>query len=338
MRSSPADLASAGVMVTGAGGFAGRYLMETLALHGASPSASPLRLPDRAGFARLLRAVRPQAVVHLAARTFLPTAADDPAGAVETNVEGTRSVLEALRDADPDAGVRLVFVSSSYVYRVDAGGPPGGPTGSPTTSPLDEDAPLDPASVYGRTKLAAELMCRIWCESARTRPLIVLRPFNHTGPGQKPSFAAPRFARQTALIEAGKAEPVLHTGDLSFRRDFCDVRDVVRAYARAALGAVPPGTYNLARGTSVALAELAEFFRSRSKVPFEIRQHIDPQRASEARELCGRAARIHEACGWSPEIPLEKTLTDLLDEWRTRIAAGEVGEPDAVAAVQPETR
>ncbi len=322
MGRSPADpspVSSSGrVLVTGAGGFAGRHLMELLSEDGSCPSASPLRLPDRTGFARLLETVRPEAVVHLAGCTFLPDAADDPLWAVEANVDGTRSVVEALRDADPESKIRLVFVSSSHVYRHDAGGPASGP--------LDEDSPVDPATVYGRTKLAAELLCRIWCESGRPRPLIVFRPFNHTGPGQKPSFAAPRFARQTALIEAGAAEPVLYTGDLSFRRDFCDVRDVVRAYARAALGAVPPGTYNLARGRSVALAEVAEFFRSRSRVPVEIRQRMEPGRASEARELCGQALRIHEACGWRPEISLEKTLADLFEEWRARVAAGNFGE------------
>src|SRR6185369_9814438 len=111
----------------------------------------------------------------------------------------TRSVLEALRQADPDGRVRLVFASSGQVYRA-------------AESALDEEAAVEPASVYGRTKLAAEIFCGLWCEAYPRRPLWVFRAFNHMGPGQRPQFAASSFARQVALMESGLAEPVLRTG------------------------------------------------------------------------------------------------------------------------------
>ena len=301
------------VIVTGAGGFVGPHLMAHLEGSGIAAVASKLRLPDRRGFARLVADEKPDAVVHLAAVSFLPDAQRDPIAAYATNVEGPRSVLEALGEADPEGRARMIYVSSGHVYR------------SAGENPIDESFPVDPQSIYGSTKLAGEIVCRIHCQAAPARPLVIFRPFNHTGPGQRPSFAAPSFARQTARIEAGRQEPVLYTGDLSVRRDFCDVRDVVRAYALAIRGDVPPGTYNLASGRAPSLQEIAEHYRSRSKVPFEILPRIEPGRRSETREIRGSAERIREAAGWRAEIPLEKTLDDLLEEWRSRVARGQDG-------------
>jgi len=294
-------------VVTGAAGFAGRHLLRHLESSGAEPLPSEVRLPDRAAFARLLEEARPAAVVHLAAVSFLPAAERDPERAIAANVDGTRSILEALRQADPDGRVRLVFASSGQVYRAAEGA-------------LDEDAAVEPASVYGRTKLAAELFCRLWCEASRRRPLWVFRAFNHIGPGQRPEFAASSFARQVALMESGQAEPVLRTGDLAVRRDFTDVRDVVRAYGLAALGKFPPGTYNLASGRTVSLAELAGHYRARSRIAFEILGRPEAGREGEVREVRASAERLRAACGWTADITLERTLDDLLADWRSRVA------------------
>ncbi len=302
------------VLVTGADGFGfvGEHLLRYLQEQGAAAYPSKVWLPDRDGFARAVSESRPDAVIHLAAISFLPDAEGDPLQAYRVNVDGTRSVLEALRDADPEGRIRMVFISSGHIYQA-AG-----------DIPMDEDFPVDPRSVYGQTKMAAEITCRLWCSVEPRRPLVIFRPFNHTGPGQRPIFAAPNFAKQVALIEAGRMDPVLETGDLSTRRDFCDVRDVVRAYALAASGGVPPGTYNLASGRAPSLLEVAEYYRSRSMVAFEIRQKIEPGRRGEIREIRGSAERILKAAGWRAEIPLEQTLDDLLAEWRSRVAAGDV--------------
>jgi GDP-4-dehydro-6-deoxy-D-mannose reductase len=285
--------------------------MPRLESQGFDARASAIHLPDRERLGGLLAELRPAAVVHLAAVSFLPAAERDPQGAAWVNVKGTESVLDALDDVDRQGGIRMVFASTGHVYR------PGG------ERPLDEDSPLEPQSVYGRTKLEAERICREACQAGSGRPLWIFRAFNHTGPGQRPDFAAPSFARQTARIEAGLEEPVLRTGDLAVRRDFCDVRDVVRAYSGAAGGDFPPGTYNLASGRAASLAEMAGFYRSLSGVPFEIRPRSEPGRAGEAREFRGSAERIRNAAGWRPEIPLETTLRDLLAEWRARVVAGE---------------
>jgi len=347
------------VLVTGSEGFVGRHLLEALGAPRFVPIISRVWLPDRAGLARLIREERPDAVIHLAAVSFLPDADRDPAGAWRANVDGTVSVLEALGDADPDARIRLVFVSSAHVYRL-AG-----------SAPIDETSPLEPAGAYGMTKLAAELACRaierrpdplpsktfaegensrrsrsddsgptsddVGARAALTvpvfgggrtgraeRPLIIFRPFNHAGPGQRPEFAVPGFARQAALIEAGRLPPVLRTGNLSHSRDFTDVRDIARAYVLAAEGRVPPGTYNLASGRSVPLAGVAAHFRDRCRRPFEIQERRDPRRADDVPDMRGSAEKIRSACGWRPEIPFERTLDDVLGEWRRKVAEGTV--------------
>jgi GDP-4-dehydro-6-deoxy-D-mannose reductase len=310
------------VIVTGAEGFVGRHLLRCLEARGLEARGTTIEslpLPDRAGFARLA-AARPEAVVHLAGISFVPDAERDPAGALTANVDGTRSVLEGLRDADAGGKARMVFISTAQVYRPSGGGA------------IDEDCPIEPRSVYGFTKLAGEAICRVLCQVQPARPLVVFRPFNHTGPGQRPDFAASNFARQVALIEAGKQEPVLHTGNLSARRDFCDVRDVVEAYAMAAAGQVPPGTYNIAAGRTVSLAEVAEHYRSIAAVKFEIREKREKVRQGEAPEVRGSADRLTRAAGWRPAITLEKTLGDMLAEWRAAVAGGSGGTGAAAAA------
>ena len=313
------------VIVTGAEGFVGGHLLRSLAARGLEPRGTTidsLPLPDRAGFARVASlAGGPAAVIHLAGISFVPQAERDPAGALVANLDGTRSVVEGLRDADPGGRSRLVFISSSQVYR------------PREAVAIDEDSPLEPRGVYGLTKLAGEALCRILCQVDPPRPLVIFRPFNHTGPGQRPDFAAANFARQVALIEAGKQEPVLHTGSLSSRRDFCDVRDVVEAYALAAAGAVPPGIYNIASGRTVSLAEVAEGFRSIATVRFEIRERKEKVREGEIREVRASAERLRRASGWRAAIPLEKTLADMLAEWRAAVAEGRVvAEPQGPPA------
>jgi len=301
------------VLVTGAdeSGFVGPHLMRCLEERNFTALPSDVWLPDRDGFARLAETFRPHAVIHLAAISHLPEAEKDPLKAYSVNVDGTRSVLDGLRQADPEGRIRMVYISTGHLYR-SAGG-----------EAIGENFPVDPRSIYDRTKLAAELVCHIWCSLEPRRPLVIFRPFNHTGPGQRPIFASPNFARQAALIEAGRQEPVLHTGNLSSRRDFCSVKDVVRAYAMAAGGEVPPGTYNLASGRSTSLREIAGHFLKRCRVSFEIRQKVDLVRCDEIQEIRGSAERIFRAAGWRAEIPLEKTLDDLLDHWRERVASGE---------------
>jgi GDP-4-dehydro-6-deoxy-D-mannose reductase len=303
------------VLITGGTGFAGRQLASLLLERGHEPLSTSrsagegaagmtrLDLPDEARCREVLAAFRPDAVVHLAGISFVPEAEREPTRAVEVNLEGTLGLLAALRRADPDGRVRLVHVSTGQVYDARTGGP------------LGEDAPLLPQSTYARSKLAAELAVEDWTRG-EGRPAVIFRPFNHVGPGQRQCFAVSNFARQVALIEKGAAAPLLRTGSLRARRDFCDVRDVARAYLLAAEGRVPPGTYNIASGFSASLASIVEDLRGLALKPFDVQVDDALLREGEDRHPPGDARRLRAASGWEPSIPLEASIRDALEWWR----------------------
>ncbi len=295
--------------MTGGEGFVGHHLVTRLEScgHEVVPTSRDgevgqrLKLPDRARTRELISDLAPDAVFHLAGVTSVGAAAHDPADAYTVNVLGTHSLLEAIDAERPEC--HLVYVSSSSVY---------GP--SPATGqPLTEDSPTRPRDVYGWTKLAAESTVHA-CADRFT----ILRPFNHTGPGQRPDFALPDFARQIVAVERGEQEPALAVGDLSVCRDFVDVRDVVNAYA-GVLDLEPVGqTFNVCAGTSVRLADLVALLCKHATVNVEI--VVDPGRVRD-RDVdlqVGSGASLQSATGWVPSTPLEKTMEDLLEDWRRR--------------------
>lgn len=311
------------LLVTGGSGFVGGHLLPLLRSRGhdyrftstselPDPRCLRLHLPDEKRCLEILEASRPQAVIHLAGMAFVLEAEKDPVRAAEVNVEGTLGILKALRAFDPAGKVRYVHVSTSQVYEARTGGS------------LDEEAPLCPPNVYARTKLAAELLVPIYARSDG-REFVIFRPFNHIGPGQRETFAASSFARQVAAMERGLAagaegesSAALEVGDLDVRRDFCDVRDIVKAYCLAAEGRVPQGIYNLASGTATALSTVVDCLGRLSARPFEVRVKKERLRPAEAPSVSGSAAKVKSVCGWKAEIPLEVSLGDTLEWWRKR--------------------
>ncbi|MCW5893812.1 MAG: GDP-mannose 4,6-dehydratase [bacterium] len=308
------------VLVTGAGGFAGAHV--TAALHAAGHAAHALvhgpgpgpadaaavhrgDVCDAEELARLVRTVAPEAVVHLAAFANPAAAEHDPAAAYRVNVGGTLALLGALRAQAP--GARLLLVSSCLVYG-------DVPRAEP---PVDEAASVAPRTVYGASKAAAEITALQWAR-AYGLDVVVARPFNHTGPGQAPSYVCAALARQVAAIEAGRQEPVLHTGNPDPVRDLVDVRDVAAAYlallARGRRGTV----YNVCTGGGSSVAEIVAQLRTLARVPLTAR--IDPARTrpGDAERLVGSPARIAADTGWQARIPLADTLADVLGEWRAR--------------------
>jgi GDP-4-dehydro-6-deoxy-D-mannose reductase len=181
--------------------------------------------------------------------------------------------------------------------------------------PVREDRPPAPRTAYGVSKAAADLI------AARAGPtwrlsVLRMRPFNHVGPGQRLGFVAPDFAAQVAAAERGLAPPVIRVGDLSGRRDFTDVRDIVAGY-RAALDRGSPGeAYNLCSGRSVAIEEILRFFVDRARVTIEIRRDERRLRPVEVAEFRGDGRRAAGELGWKPEIPLDRSLSEVLEEWR----------------------
>ena len=305
-------------LVTGATGFAGRHLCRRLleaghevvgtALSDEEAQGAPhpvvrCDITDAAAVDALFRQTRPDAVFHLAAVTSVREATHDPEAALGTNVEGTRHLLEStFRNA---AGATFVAISSGEVYgRVRL-----------EDLPIRESQPVAPVHLYGETKAAVERLCQDYAQRLR---IIVLRPFNHIGPGQSPRFVVSSFAKQVADIEAGRAEPVLRVGNLAAERDFSHVRDVVEAYLLAVARCEPATPYNVCSGVAVPIRRVLDLLLSMSRVRVRVEQDPDRLRPSDIPVLCGCPEKLERATGWTRRYRLEQTLADVLAAWRQR--------------------
>lgn len=263
-----------------------------------------------AGLCAALGVLRPDAVVHLAARASVAESFADPLPAWEVNLGGTLRLIEALRAAAPDC--RLLHVSTGEVYGLSFA----------SGAPLDEAAPLRPANPYAASKAAAEIA--VAEATLRGLRAIRLRPFNHSGPGQAAAFALPAFARQVARIEAGLQPPEMAVGALDRWRDLLDVRDICAGYVAvlARFDALPAGgVFNLATGAPVRIGDLVEALRVRARVDFAVREAPALQRPTDLRYASGVARAARAALGWAPQVPLAATVEAVLADWRARVAA-----------------
>lgn len=306
------------VLVTGAAGFVGSHLLELLEQDGADIVAwlrpgteAPVKgrgvrwitveMQDRREVNAALGDTLPSAIYHLAG---VPHVGDSWSHTYETfagNVLSTHYLFDALRCHQLNP--RVLITSSATVY-------------TPSSKAIAESDPVNPNSPYGTSKLAQEMVARRSWEDQGI-PGLIARSFNHVGPRQSPSFVAPSMAKQIAEIEAGRKEPVLVMGNLDTQRDIMDVRDTVRAY-RALMQAAKPGVpYNVCSGTPVAIRTLVDLFVAKAKVPIEIVQDPARLRPNDTPIVLGDRSRIEADTGWSPEIPLEKTVDDLLTYWRS---------------------
>lgn len=317
------------VLVTGAGGFVGRHLTAELVrrldegdrivalTHGDGPTPSarcetrPLDLLDAAATRGLVEEVRPTHVVHLAARSSVQGAAGAPEETWRVNLVGSLHLAEAVRRHA--AGATLLFVSSGEVYgRAFLSG-----------RPLGEGEVPQPANAYARTKLAGEMMLADVLPS-ETR-LVVIRAFNHTGPGQDERFVLPSFAGQIARVEAAGGAGVIEVGDLTASRDFLDVRDVVAAYRGLILrsDALPRRVlYNVASGTTRRIADILDGLRALAEAEIEVRVAPDRLRPSEIPVASADPGLIRRDTGWEPVVPWDETLRSLMAEARRRSGSG----------------
>jgi len=303
-------------LITGARGFVGPHLIDHLRSHGDEVVPVDLDrgpdLRDGSGWIETMADVGPEVVYHLAGWSDVGGSWNDPYTTFEVNVGGTVSILEAARRA----GVRrVVLISSAEVYGAVAA----------DRLPITEDHPLLPGSPYGASKQAAEAAA-LQFNRGHGLDVVIVRPFNHIGPGQSPRFAAPAFATQIAAAEAAgddEATPPLRHGDLSPERDLTDVRDVVRAYRLLAGSGRAGECYNVCSGRSTAMSQLLATLCSLSTTSIET--EIDPARLRpiEVQTQRGSPAKLIEATGWEPTIPLDQTLGDVLDDARRRQRATE---------------
>jgi GDP-4-dehydro-6-deoxy-D-mannose reductase len=313
------------ILVTGASGFAGSHLVDFLSRSGRAVVAwhRPAKLDtergaeDRPGVAAeavdlldpaAVRAaaarVRPAVVYHLAGAAHVGESWSRTESTFLINVRGTHHLLEGLRLAD--VAPRFLVPSSALVYRS-------------ADEALTEDHPLVPQSPYGVSKLAQELLaCRAIGDGVA---VTIARAFNHFGPRQDPSFVASSFARQIAEIESGRHAAELLVGNLDARRDLTDVRDTIRAYAMLADRGQPGRAYNVCSGHAVTVRELLDGLLARARTNIKVRVDTDRYRPNDMPLLVGDPSRIQREVGWKAEIPLERTLDDLLAYWRGQITA-----------------
>lgn len=306
-------------LVTGANGFVGPHLARALAargggVHGVAIGDSPEGLPldgwwsadvqDAVSITTVVEAVQPDAVVHLAGQSSAALSFEDPRATFQINALGTWNLLSAVHTAAPRA--RVLVVGTSEVY---------GP--QPEGSRVAEDAPFRPVSPYGLSKAAADAFAEV-AHRAWGLDVVRTRSFAHAGPGQTPRFALPSFAQQIAAIEAGRADPVLRVGNLEVTRDITDVRDVAEAYVVLLERGRAGAAYNVCRGEGVRLTALAQALVGRARR--SIRIEVDPARVrpADVPYLVGDPSAIERDSGWRARIPMDRTLDDLLAEWRER--------------------
>jgi GDP-4-dehydro-6-deoxy-D-mannose reductase len=297
------------ILVTGASGFVGRHLMTALAT--AYPHAAlltpPVDVRNAAEVDAAVRAGKPDVCIHLAAVSAIAAAQLAPDHTWQVNLHGTLHLAWALSRHAPDC--QVLFVSSSDAY---------GTSFKPGIK-LDESAPLAPATVYAETKAAADLV--LGGMAAQGLRVVRLRPFNHTGPGQSAEFVVSAFAHQLVRIAAGVQAPVIEVGNLETWRDFLDVRDVCAAYiACIAKGeSLVPGTIlNLSSGQARRIGDVLADLAALAGVEIEIKVDASRIRTTDVRMACGNAARARDLLGWTPVIPWEHTLRDVLNDCRAR--------------------
>lgn len=313
-------------LITGANGFVGQQLCKTLQQSGHHVIAVTSRAGQSIPFAQesfncdirqaqdigqIVRTTSPSNIVHLAAITHIPKSFEVPELTWQTNVLGSINVLEAVRKFAPDCFI--LFVSSADVYGA----------AFKQNVPLDETIPCLPQNPYAASKLAAETAFYEYFR--RGIRGVVARPFNHIGAHQSPDFVTASFARQIALIEAGKQEPILTVGDLQASRDFLDVKDVCKAYENLLTMATQPHDsckcFNISSGRSHRISEVLSTLLGLSRSQITVQQDPARMRPSDIPFAVGDSRRLQLFSGWAPTINLNETLGNLLDFWRTEVAA-----------------
>jgi GDP-4-dehydro-6-deoxy-D-mannose reductase len=305
------------VLVTGAAGFAGSYVVQALGrpevvtgwTHHAPPpgeiallaSWERVDLVNQSEVQSAIARLKPSAVIHCAGAPNVAHSWRDTLTPLSANVLATHHLFDALRRTGMPC--RVVVVGSAEVY-------------ARSSEALTEQSPVAPSNPYGFSKLAQEQLA---FRAAREDGIdvIVTRSFNHIGPRQSAAFAAPNMARQIAMIEAGVAEPVIKTGNLEAQRDLTDVRDVARAYVALLDHGASSTAYNVASGTARTMRSVLDALVSRARVQVRVETDAALMRPVDKPIVIGDATRLRQATGWRPEVPFEQTLDDLLNYWRS---------------------
>ncbi len=312
-------------LVTGISGFVGSHMAEFLLANNVEVTGTirhrsrmdhikhlkdiqltECELRDPFSVEHLIQEVKPDLIFHLAAQSFVPTSWNSPMDTIHNNIAGQVNILEAVRRFDLDCKIQLACSSEEYGHV------------EPDEVPIKETNPLRPLSPYAVSKVCQEYLGYQYFKSYGLH-IIPTRTFNHTGPRRGENFVTSNFSKQIAEIEKAKKPPVLYVGNLEAKRDFTDVRDVVRAYWLALEKGQPGETYNIASGKCYTIQEMLDLLLSFSTIEIEVKEDPARLRPSDVEILLGDYTLFHQTTGWKPEIPFEQTMEDLLNYWRERV-------------------
>jgi GDP-4-dehydro-6-deoxy-D-mannose reductase len=301
------------VIITGIEGFVGPHLKNELEqnkievfgtylldpVH-SSPNFFHMDVLNPSEIHTVLFDIQPDAIIHLAGFSSVRKSFEQPALCKKVNVDGTENLLKTV--ARLGLTPKILMINSGEIY------------GIPQSLPITESHSLSPRSPYGESRILQEKVCQNYIEELGFH-IVIARSFNHTGPGQTESFAIPGFAKQIVAIERGEQRP-LFVGNLQAIRDYSDVRDVVRAYYALLLQGKNEERYNVCSGNGYRMQDLLNILKSLANV--DIHVQVDPSRLrpTDIPELIGDYTKIRIATGWTPQIPIETTLFDVLEFWR----------------------
>lgn len=313
-------------LITGITGFVGSHLAEHLLSQGVQVFGAARWRSDRENIAHLenkiklvecdindassvkqmLSEVKPDRIYHLAGQSSVAASWNSPSETINTNVAGQINILEAVRSLDPDIRMHIPGSSEEYGFVEE------------NDLPLTESSQLRPLSPYGVSKVAQDLLGYQYFKSHGLQ-IVRTRAFNHTGPRHADIFVTSSFAKQAAMIEKGIADPVIRTGNLDAKRDYSDVRDIVRGYVLALEKGEPGDVYNICSGRAVSIKEILDIILSFSSKKISVEQDPSRMRPSDIPVTVGDHSKFSLKTGWKPGIPLEKTLRDIFDYWIERL-------------------
>jgi GDP-4-dehydro-6-deoxy-D-mannose reductase len=304
-------------LIIGVTGFVGKYLAEELVNAGwdvcgtrLPTETTDLDIPmsgldilDASAVKSFLNRVKPDCVFHLAAQSSVAVSWEKPALTVDVNIKGAINLLEAVREMESPPRVLLIGSGEEYGYVM------------PEDLPVSEDTALRPGNIYAGTKIAQGMLGQIYAR-AYGLEIVVIRAFNHIGPGQTDTFVVPAFCKQVAEIEAAGDCGVMKTGNLEAKRDFTDVRDIVKAYLLLADKGESGEVYNVGSGDSIAIADILEMIIKLSKAKITVEKDPKRMRPSDTPEIRADVSKLVKCTGWKPEITLDVTISDVLNQWR----------------------
>lgn len=309
-------------LIIGAGGFVGPYLIDAIHenLHSEvvatklpheevksdGARVENLDILDAEAVEKFFKEERPDYIFHLAAQSSVALSWKRPDLTVNINIKGALNILDAVRKLDYSPRILIIGSGEEYGYIEDG------------NVPISEDSNLHPGNIYAVTKACQNMMATIYA-NAYDLKIVMVRAFNHVGPKQLPAFVVSDFCKQVVSVEKGLQEPVMKVGNLTARRDFTDVRDVVRAYTLLIQFGRSGETYNVGSGHAITIESILHKIISQSDA--EIRIEIDPEklRPVDVPIIEADIKKLYDATGWAPEIPLEKTINDTLEYWRNEL-------------------